>query len=106
MIDEMSVQTLSGIKTQALCGYSFDFTEAGTERQDVTQLTAAPRKSPRKSTFGRSSIRPSSIVTGSQHEDYVYRLRDQSQVYFDLERLVTLIKLFREWREEEEYMVS
>lgn len=104
IIDEMSVETLSQTKTQAYCGYSFDFTVPGSEQQDESQITQSAHKT--LSSSGRALLRPSDIPTASEHADFVYTLRDHSAVYFELQQLVRLLMLFGEWREEEENLIK
>jgi nuclear pore complex protein Nup107 len=93
----MSVETLSSIKTQALCGYAFDFTMPGTEQQDTTQTLSSPRG---------ASLRPSDIPSAAGHRRIVMQLRLESSVYFELQQLVHLIHLFGEWREEEDNLIK
>jgi nuclear pore complex protein Nup107 len=103
VITEMSVETISHIRTEALCGYAFDFTVPGSEYQDETQVTSSARKSQEKA--GRLSLHPSDIPNATEHAKYVDKLREESSVYFELQQLVRLIMLFRQWREEEDSLI-
>ena len=75
----------------------------GSEQQDQDELTHAAREE--LSNSGRSSIRPSDLPSATEHRDYVLSLRHASQTYYELQQLVRLIALFREWREEEDTLI-
>ncbi|KAF2658756.1 nuclear pore complex protein-like protein Nup107 [Lophiostoma macrostomum CBS 122681] len=94
---ELSVENLSFIKTQALCGYAFDFTVPGTEVQDTTRTLSSPR---------RTSLRPSDIPSAAEHRSLVLQLRGETGPYFELQQFVHLIHLFGEWREEEDNIIK
>ncbi|KAF2009932.1 nuclear pore complex protein-like protein Nup107 [Aaosphaeria arxii CBS 175.79] len=96
--DNLSLETVSQIKTQAFCGYAFNFMEPGSEEQDP-DITRAVGKN--ASSSGRASIRPSEIPTREQHRDIVIDLRAISRTYYALHQIVRAIVLFREWRDEE-----
>lgn len=104
IINEMSTETLSHIKTQAYCGYAFDFMAPGAEQQDTSQVTQGARQS--LSNSGRTSLRPSDIPSAAEHAAYVQELRAESQNYYELQQLVRVIILFREWREEEDNLIT
>jgi nuclear pore complex protein Nup107 len=98
----LSVESLSLSRTQALCGYPFDFTQPGTEDQDEIQVTQAARNA----TPGRASLKLSEIPSANQHTHWVMTLRQLSSVYYELQQIVRLIALFREWRGEEENLIQ
>ncbi|KAF2800065.1 nuclear pore complex protein-like protein Nup107 [Melanomma pulvis-pyrius CBS 109.77] len=102
LIDEMSVESLSLSRTEALCGYPFDFTQPGTEEQDDIQVAQASRKT----VPSRTSLRLSNIPSAYEHTQHVLNLRQLSSTYYELQQLVRLIVLFREWREEEDNMIN
>jgi hypothetical protein len=100
----MSVETLSLIKTEQLCGYAVDATISGSEIQDPDQVANSARRT--VSGSGRTSIRPSEIPSATEHQYHVLAIRDASRIYYDLQQLVRLISLFREWRKEEDNLIK
>jgi nuclear pore complex protein Nup107 len=102
LVADMSVESISLASTAALCGYSFDFTQAGAEEQDEEQVAAAMRRS----SSGRDSVRPSQIPSAQDHAELVQSLRAASQTYYELSQLVRLIIAFRLWRDEEDALIS
>lgn len=103
VVNDLSVETLSLSRTEALCGYPFDFTIPGTEEQDerllydfrdtltdITRATALPMDK---------------IPSAEKHREIVEDLRKQSAPYHDLQQIVRLLVLFREWREIEEGLI-
>lgn len=104
IVSELSVEKLSLAKTALYCGYAFDFTQAGAEEQDEEQVSTSMRKSLRSS--GHESLRPSEIPSAQEHERQVLRLRGLAQPYFDLSQVVRLLSLFRQWRLEEDNLIS
>lgn len=100
----MSAEALTQAKTQALCGYAFDFTLPGAEIQDASQVNFSARESLAAS--GRSSLRPSAIPSAADHARHVSNLRIATQDYFDLSNLVRILLLFREWRIVEDSLIQ
>lgn len=100
LVKDLSLETLSLIKTEALCGYAFDFTVEGTEVQDREEVAAL------RASASDRSFRVPRIPTAHEHEEIVLRLRDQSRVYYDLQNLVQLLILFQEWRVEEDRLIQ
>jgi nuclear pore complex protein Nup107 len=102
LIKDLSLETLSLTKTQALCGYAFDFLADSAEIQDREEVSAL-----RASTSGsnRSSFRLPKIPTEDEHHELVLRLREESRIYLDLQNLVHLIILFQDWRAEEDRLI-
>lgn len=67
---------------------------AGTEQQDEIQATS------------RASMRPSDIPSAAKHREHVKHLRHAALTYYNLQQLVRLITLFREWHEEEDKLIK
>lgn len=103
LVAEMSIENISLSRTAALCGYAFDFTQAGAEEQDEDQVSESMRRSLRSS--GNDSLRPSEIPSANDHTRHVENLRTYGQQYYDLCNVVRLITYFREWRAEEEKLI-
>jgi len=103
LIKDQNLETLSLSKTEALCGYAFDFTVEGAEIQDRDEIRAL-----RASASGpdRSSFRVPHILTQEEHEEIVLRLREQSRTYFDLQNLIQLFIFFQDWRDEENRLLE
>lgn len=96
LITDTGIEQLSEIKTEALCGYAFNFMMPGAEHQDEVLARS----------LRNSSTRPSNLPGPTDHANIVYSLREASAVYFDLQQLVRLIDLFRQWREEEDSILK
>lgn len=103
MIEDLSVETLSLSRTEALCGYPFDFTTVGAERQDERALHAHRETLSREA---RSRLPISELPDAEQHEEIVQELRARSAEYYDLQQIVRIIEKFREWRDEEEILTK
>ncbi|KAF2744223.1 nuclear pore complex protein-like protein Nup107 [Sporormia fimetaria CBS 119925] len=103
LVEEMNIERLSAIKTQALCGYEFNFRDDGAEIQDEELLRLA--SSDHDFTSSRSSRRAPRFPTPAEHATIVERLRENSQSYQDLQNLVFLIRELRQWRQEEEEVI-
>lgn len=104
VVTDLNVESLSLSRTEALCGYPFDFEQAGAEEQDEEQLHAF-----RESITGtaRSALPPLSTLPDAEgHQEIVLRLREHSAVYLNLQQIVRLLVLFREWREEEDKLIK
>lgn len=104
VVTDLSVESLSLSRTEALCGYPFDFTQEGAEYQDETALHEH-----RKHLTGaalRSAIKHDSLPSADKHEAIVHRLRERSSAYCDLQNIVRILTLFREWRHEEEDLIK
>ncbi|KAF1992830.1 hypothetical protein P154DRAFT_528201 [Amniculicola lignicola CBS 123094] len=93
LVTELSLATLSHIKTRAICGYSFDFRDADADVQNQDEAISLGRSDP--------DFLVSEILNQHEHASHVLRLRNVSQPYNDLEQLVNLIHLFSSWRDEE-----
>jgi nuclear pore complex protein Nup107 len=104
LVTELSFDRLSAIKTEALCGYSFDILSPGAEQQDQEQIRSLTHKF--MSASGRPSFRMPSFPSASEHEDIVYKLQAHSQIYLSLQQLVRLIAFFGEWRDAEEELLE
>ncbi|KAH8728768.1 107-domain-containing protein, partial [Phaeosphaeriaceae sp. PMI808] len=104
VVDELNVESLSLSRTEALCGYPFDFTQAGADNQDDRQL-----RDHRKNLAGaalRSAIPHESLPTTTQHATLVHRLRDMSAEYLNLQQIVRILTLFCDWRHEEDELIQ
>lgn len=103
VITDLSVETLSLSRTEALCGYPFDFTMPGAEEQDERQLydfrdTLTDITRP-------TALPLDKLPSAERHREIVEDLRKQSAPYHDLQQIVRLLILFREWREVEENLI-
>lgn len=92
VFEELSFDTISQFKTEAFCGYAFDFTAPGTEIQDRNSLS-----------YSNSSI---IILSQDEHEEIVATLRNASRSYWTLQQVVRAIALFRDWHAEEEKLIN
>ena len=92
LYQEMSIEAISQVKTEALSGYAFDFMATGAGDQDVNSISF--------------STTPSHIPTQEEHEAIVYDLREASRPYWALLLIVRAIVLFREWHDEEESLIK
>ena len=103
MIEEVNVECLSLSRTEALCGYPFDFTAAGTEDQDERALHAHRENLSREA---RNKMPVSELPDEEHHEQIVLYLRSQSAAFYDLQQIVRLIAMFREWRAKEQEVIE
>jgi nuclear pore complex protein Nup107 len=104
VVTDLNVESLSLSRTEALCGYPFDFMQAGAEEQDEEQMHAFRESI---TGTGRSTLPPLSTLPDAEgHREIVLRLREHSATYFDLQQIVRLLVLFREWREEEDKLIQ
>ncbi|RMZ72588.1 nuclear pore complex [Pyrenophora seminiperda CCB06] len=104
VIRDLSVESLSLSRTEALLGYPFDFMTPGTEEQDERQLH---EHRDNLSTAARAAAIPiAQLPDAEQHREMVFDLRKQSSSYYDLQQIVRLLVLFREWRDEEEALIQ
>ncbi|KAF2738985.1 hypothetical protein EJ04DRAFT_428061 [Polyplosphaeria fusca] len=100
LVNEISVESISESRTEAYCGYPFDFNQPGAEEQDSHRVPSLRRSS------SRSAVRPAGIPSAEEHEDMVLEFRKASQTCYELQQLVRAIISFREWREEEERIIQ
>lgn len=103
MIEEVNVESLSLSRTEALCGYPFDFNEPGAEVQDERALHAHRETLSREA---RSRLPVSRLPDSEQHEQIVEHLRARSAPYYDLQQIVRIIAMFRDWRAKEQEVVQ
>lgn len=103
MIEEVNVEYLSLSRTEALCGYPFDFNAPEAEVQDEHALHAHRETLSREA---RSRLPVSQLPDSEQHEQYVLYLRARSAPYYDLQQIVRLIAMFREWRVREQEVME
>lgn len=104
VVAELSVESLSLSRTEALCGYPFDFTQQGTEEQDES-LMRAFRDS--LSTTARGHVGwVEQMPKAEGHAYIVMSLREKSSQYYELQQMVRLLAMFREWREEEDKLMK
>lgn len=85
-------------------GYPFDFMTPGTEEQDERQLHE--HRDSLSTTARAAAIPLSQLPEADQHREMVMRLRKVSAPYYDLQQIVRLLVLFREWREEEQTLIQ
>ncbi|KAI4672519.1 uncharacterized protein J4E78_001020 [Alternaria triticimaculans] len=104
VIGDLSVETLSLSRTEALLGYPFDFTMPGAEEQDEQRLHEH-RDS--LSTADRAAAIPMArLPSADRHRRTVNAMRQSSTSYYTLQQTVRLLVLFREWREEEQTLIQ
>lgn len=103
MIEELNVETLSLSRTEALCGYPFDINVPGSEEQDERALHAHRENLSRED---RSKLPVSQLPDQDQHEQLVLYLRARSAPFYDLQQIVRLIAMFREWRAKEQEVIE
>jgi nuclear pore complex protein Nup107 len=104
VISDLSVETLSLSRTEALLGYPFDFMTPGMEEQDERQLHDHRDNLPNAARA--AAIPNAQLPDADQHRDMVNYLRKKSSAYYDLQQIVRLLVLFREWREEEQALIQ
>ncbi|KAH6613974.1 107-domain-containing protein [Boeremia exigua] len=103
MIEEVNVEYLSLSRTEALCGYPFDFNAPGAEEQDERALHAHRETLSREA---RSKLPVSQLPDPEHHEQIVLYLRARSAPYYDLQQIVRLLAMFREWRAKEQEVIE
>jgi nuclear pore complex protein Nup107 len=104
VINDLSVESLSLSRTEALMGYPFDLMTPGTEEQDERQLH---EHRDNLSTAARAVAIPiSQLPDADRHRELVMHLRQASLPYYNLQQIVRLLVLFREWREEEQALIQ
>lgn len=95
----LTVESLSLSRTEAFCGYPFDFMQPDAYEQDETALYDH-----RKTLTGltlKNAIPHDQLPDAEQHAQIVEELRVSSAQYFELQQIVRLLVLFRKWREAE-----
>jgi nuclear pore complex protein Nup107 len=102
IVKELSIESLSQSRTEALCGYPFDFTQPGADEQNEAELYNH-RKNPANAA-ARAAMSKESL-TAERHAATVHELLEASAPYHDLQLIVRLLQLFRDWREEEEQLI-
>ncbi|KAF1937201.1 hypothetical protein EJ02DRAFT_438034 [Clathrospora elynae] len=104
VISDLSVEALSLSRTEALLGYPFDITTPGAEEQDERQLHEYRDNLPNAARAAAIPI--AQLPTADQHRELVNDLRQTSAAYYDLQQIVRLLVLFREWRDEETSLIQ
>ena len=104
VINDLSVESLSLSRTEALCGYPFDITQPGMEEQDEAQLH--DHRSHLSGAALRNAIKHDSLPNAEKHTAIVHELRERSAAYYNLQLIVRILVLFREWRHEEEELIK
>ena len=104
VISDLSVESLSLSRTEALCGYPFDITTPGAEEQDDRQLH--DHRDNLSSVARATAIPFAKLPDADKHRDIVEYLRRKSAPYYDLQQIVRLLVLFREWREVEDVLIK
>lgn len=99
VVADLSVESLSLSRTEALCGYPFDFTQEGAEVQDETALYEH-RKNLTNVTR-QTALAKDSVPNAEKHAAIVQRLLESSAPYYDLQQIVRILMYFRDWREAE-----
>lgn len=100
----LSVEALSISRTEALCGYPFDFTSPGAEEQDERELHDYRDRLPRDAQA--AAIPLADLPDANRHKEIVEQLRQSSSEYYHLQQMVRFLVLIREWREEEEMQIQ
>lgn len=103
MIEEVNVEYLSLSRTEALCGYPFDFNAPGAEYQDERALHAHRETLSREA---RSRLPVSQLPDPEQHQQIVEYLKARSASYYDLQQIVRIIAMFRDWRAKEQEVIE
>ncbi|EMD95802.1 hypothetical protein COCC4DRAFT_183608 [Bipolaris maydis ATCC 48331] len=104
VINDLSVESLSLSRTEALTGYPFDLMTPGAEEQDERQLHE--HRDSLSAAARASAIPISQLPDANQHRELVMQLRQASLPYYNLQQIVRLLILFREWREEEQALIQ
>lgn len=104
VINDLSVETLSLSRTEALCGYPFDITVPGAEEQDERQLH--DHRDSLNHIARAAAIPLAKLPDTDKHRQIVEYLRRKSTPYYDLQQIVRILVLFREWREVEENLIQ
>lgn len=104
VVNNLSVESLSLSRTEALCGYPFDITTPGTEEQDERLLYE--HRDSLTDVARASAISLDKLPDADKHRAIVEDLRRKSAPYYDLQQIVRLLVLFREWREIEETLIK
>ncbi|KAL5114815.1 Nucleoporin nup84 [Pleosporales sp. CAS-2024a] len=106
VVKDLSVESLSLSRTEALCGYPFDITQPGADEQDERLLHEHRRNVGSESNAYRNALKHDALPDAEKHATMVQRLRETSQGYYDLQLVVRMLCLFREWRQEEEELIK
>jgi nuclear pore complex protein Nup107 len=106
VVSDLSVESLSLSRTEALCGYPFDITQPGAEEQDETLLHEHRRNLSIDSDAYRKAMKHDALPNAEKHAAIVQRLRENCQPYYDLQLIVRILGLFREWHQEEEELIK
>jgi nuclear pore complex protein Nup107 len=104
IVNDLSVESLSLSRTEALCGYPFDVTQPGVEEQDEAQLH--DHRQHMSAADKRTAIKHSALPNAEKHAAIVQRLRAKTAEYYNLQLIVRLLVLFREWRHEEDELIK
>jgi len=104
VVSDLSVESLSLSRTEALCGYPFDINQPGAEERDEALLHE--HRSKPSDDDSRIALKYEALPNAEKHAAIVQRLRENSQPYYDLQLIVRILCLFREWRQEEEELIK
>jgi nuclear pore complex protein Nup107 len=104
VVADLSVESLSLSRTEALCGYPFDITQPGAEEQDESQLHEHRRHL--TGTTLRQAIKSDALPNAEKHAAIVARLQEKAAPYYNLQLIVRILILFREWRHEETELIK
>jgi nuclear pore complex protein Nup107 len=104
VIEDLSVESLSLSRTEALCGYPFDIMTPGTEEQDERQLH--DHRDRLLSHERAAAIPLAKLPDANQHREIVEDLREKATPYYELQQIVRLLVFFRDWRDEEEILIK
>jgi nuclear pore complex protein Nup107 len=104
VVSDLSVESLSLSRTEALCGYPFDINQPGAEERDEALLHE--HRSTLTDDDLRNALKYDAMPNAEKHAAIVQRLRENSQPYYDLQLIVRILCLFREWRQEEEDLIK
>jgi nuclear pore complex protein Nup107 len=78
--------------------------QPGVEEQDEAQLHDHRRSL--TGTALRTAIKHDALPNADKHAAIVQRLREKSAEYYNLQLIVRILVLFREWRHEEEELIK
>lgn len=104
VVNDLSLEALSLSRTEALCGYPFDFTQPGAEEQDEATLFAHRATLVHATRQGGEMPKPA--PSPEKHAAIVARLREASAAYCELQQIVRILAFFRDWRHAEEELIK
>lgn len=104
VIEDLSVESLSISRTEALCGYPFDILAPGAEEQDEAMLHEFRAQMDAQERAAAISL--ADLPDADRHREIVQDLREKIAPCYHLQQMVRLLVHFREWREEEDALLK